>query len=663
MQPIRRTTFDLSTLKSQFGIRRLRYLFVVNTRKNPVFPLFVMFVLLTIFTAIGMSAYFFGLLDPESLKAEGIAADYDNGFVDTLYWSLKHILDPGAFSEDYSASGAIIAIGFMNTLMGLIIVGGIIGFVINLIQSSMEELRRGGTAVQEFNHIVILGWNRKVVSILRFFEALKQRQPIVILANTDIEMMSEEVRLVERNFKYVRVMPQHGSPTLATELDRVCVQDSRAIIMLADEGAVGNIQSKDIPTIKTLMQLQNLEWSNGVPNTVVEITDQDNVDIADIATKSSVPVVSSSDFVSKTVVQCSRYLGYSAVYAELFSFGNNNIVLNSVKGYENKYFGEVAHAFKNSILLGVSWVEEKNGVERRTAVLNPEPDYELFDDEELIILTSQEGPEISGLPTTEIEPLMDVAPYERPVFNRVLILGWNASIIDILREFDGHAVQEVTVTIVSSHSEEFVERIFSGNMAKGLNQVKVTYKNSDTANRGVLKSLDIPSYDDVIVLADESNPAYDPDSRTSLTLLMIRELKDALAEDEEFPSVTAEFYDQDTRALCVDTPLTDAVISPEFVSMQLTQLARQPILASIYKELLSAGGIEIALRPVNLYVPLDQEISFSELIVATQQVNEIALGIMIGTGGDKLTLNPHNDLRFQFTKDDQVAVLAQQVYT
>ena len=245
MEPIRRTTFDLSTLKSQFGIRRLRYLFVVNTRKNPVFPLFVMFVLLTIFTAIGMSAYFFGLLDPESLKAEGIAADYDNGFVDTLYWSLKHILDPGAFSEDYSASGAIIAIGFMNTLMGLIIVGGIIGFVINLIQSSMEELRRGGTAVQEFNHIVILGWNRKVVSILRFFEALKQRQPIVILANTDIEMMSEEVRLVERNFKYVRVMPQHGSPTLATELDRVCVQDSRAIIMLADEGAVGNIQSKD----------------------------------------------------------------------------------------------------------------------------------------------------------------------------------------------------------------------------------------------------------------------------------------------------------------------------------------------------------------------------------------------------------------------------------
>ena len=328
-----------------------------------------------------------------------------------------------------------------------------------------------------------------------------------------------------------------------------------------------------------------------------------------------------------------------------------------------RFFGQVAQAFKNSILLGVSWVEEKNGIELRIAVLNPEPDYELFDDEELIILTRQKGPEISELPQTEIEPLMEVAPYERPVFNRVLILGWNASIMDILREFEGHAVQDVIVTIVSSHPEEYVERLLGGNMASDLNQVKVTYQNADTANRAVLKNLEIPSYDDVIVLADESNPAYDPDSRTSLTLLMIRELKEALNENEEFPSVTAEFYDQDTRALCIDTPLTDAVISPEFVSMQLTQLARQPILASIYKALLSAGGIEIALRPVHLYVPLEQEIAFSDLIVATQQANEIALGIMMGAGSKELTLNPHNDSRFQFTNDDQVAVLAQQVYT
>jgi len=35
----------------------------------------------------------------------------------------------------------------------------------------------------------------------------------------------------------------------------------------------------------------------------------------------------------------------------------------------------------------------------------------------------------------------------------------------------------------------------------------------------------------------------------------------------------------------------------------------------------------------------------------------------MGEGSKELTLNPHNDSRFQFTNDDQVAVLAQQVYT
>ena len=56
-----------------------------------------------------------------------------------------------------------------------------------------------------------------------------------------------------------------------------------------------------------------------------------------------------------------------------------------------------------------------------------------------------------------------------------------------------------------------------------------------------------------------------------LTLLMLRELKERKPED--FPTITAEFYDQDARQLCADTPLTDAVIGPEFVSMQLAQLA------------------------------------------------------------------------------------------
>ena len=140
-------------------------------------------------------------------------------------------------------------------------------------------------------------------------------------------------------------------------------------------------------------------------------------------------------------------------------------------------------------------------------------------------------------------------------------------------------------------------------------------------------------------IRDRSHAAYDPDSRTALTLLILRQLKGS--SKDRFPKVVAEFYDQDSEALCVETPLTDAVISPEFVSMQLTHLAREPVLASIYRELLSAGGIEIALRPAECYVPLNQEIEFLRVIQATQSANEIALGVRLVNSVESV-LNPTN---------------------
>ena len=95
-----------------------------------------------------------------------------------------------------------------------------------------------------------------------------------------------------------------------------------------------------------------------------------------------------------------------------------------------------------------------------------------------------------------------------------------------------------------------------------------------------------------------------------LTLLILRQIKSET--DGDFPHVVSEFYSRNAVGLCAETPLIDAVVSPEFVSVQLTHLARA-ILASIYRELLSAGGIEIGFRPVNCYVPMGEPVSFLRL--------------------------------------------------
>ena len=654
--------FDLERIRNRLSPGYMRYAVSVRTRKSPFFILFLVFVAIGLFTLLGMSAYFFGLLEPEALKAEGISGDYDSGIVDSFLWSLKHILDPGAWSEDYSAPLMITLIGFVNTIVGLMIVGMLIGFVVNFIQNAMDELKRGSIDVHEIDHFLILGWNRKVLSILTFLEALNKRQAVVLLSNADIDLVSEEVRQVERNFKHVTVIPQHGSPTLASELERVAIRESSSVVLLADEVNQGSDQSNDIPTIKSLMQLDNVAWHGRRPNIVVEVANKENLDLVELASTASVPVVSSADFVSKTLVQCARYQGYAEVYSSIFAFEDNEIQIRKMDGIEGKLFGELAEQLESAILLGVSWTEVKDGVERRVAILNPEPDYDLVEDEELIVLgeTMSELLEYRHEDAHEIIEF-DAKPYERPNLKKALILGWNDNIYQTLLEFDGHAVSQIDISVVSGHEAGYYETYLAERSeGDSFKNISAKYLQADTASQEVLKGLEVDSYDVVVLLADESHTAYDPDSRTALTLLILRQLK---AESEgHFPKVVAEFYDQDSQALCVDTPLTDAVISPEFVSMQLTHLAREPVLASIYRELLSAGGIEIALRPVECYVPLNQDLTFLRVIQATQSENEIALGVRLANASEPL-LNPTNSTRFNFCEGDLVVVLAQQVYS
>ena len=63
----------------------------------------------------------------------------------------------------------------------------------------------------------------------------------------------QSVRLKEA--KNITVIPQHGSPTLAPELERVAIRDSSSVVLLADELATLGNKSNDIATIKSLMQL------------------------------------------------------------------------------------------------------------------------------------------------------------------------------------------------------------------------------------------------------------------------------------------------------------------------------------------------------------------------------------------------------------------------
>src|SRR5690606_40591317 len=71
----------------------------------------VLLVLLSLVVVlVGMTAYFFGLFGPANEDVEGIGKGIDRGLWDSLWWSLRHLIDPGVFGENYGATAPVAVI-------------------------------------------------------------------------------------------------------------------------------------------------------------------------------------------------------------------------------------------------------------------------------------------------------------------------------------------------------------------------------------------------------------------------------------------------------------------------------------------------------------------------------------------------------------------------
>jgi hypothetical protein len=182
----------------------------------------------------------------------------------------------------------------------------------------------------------------------------------------------------------------------------------------------------------------------------------------------------------------------------------------------------------------------------------------------------------------------------------------------------------------------------------------------DSVEEHAYTDIDLASCENIAVLADKSAGEADVDARTLRTMLRLNDLIKATGRN---PHVVLELLDQANRDLVSQLGVDDVIASFVAVSAQLAQISQQTELGPIYRELLSAGGVEISLRPAADYVAMDEACGFADLMLAAQQRMEIALGLRrVSASGAELLLNPDRDQRWELNESDRVVVLAQQVY-
>ncbi|MCZ6855133.1 MAG: hypothetical protein O7G86_14585, partial [Gammaproteobacteria bacterium] len=358
---------------------RARYLIDRAFAREFAGQLMLFAVLVAFVMVFGSTAIFFGLFSEENAAVSGIPREIDRSILDAAWWTLTYVVRLPAFEEMYGSSGPILFYAIVLSVMGLAVFGVLVSVINNAMRSRIELLQQGDTPVKERNHILILGWDNKVFAVLRQLARLQPGTRVVILANKEMRDMSDALRVAGIPREPLTVILRSGVPSNKDELERVAVSRASGIIVLSKH-------DDDSEAIKTLVLLASKnDWVGIPPSLTAEIALEQNYELAEIGARNRLHIVSSSRVTSKIVVQTIRNPGLSRVYDELMATEGNRIYVESVKA-GSKTVAEFVFGFEEAVPIGVSWNETTGSSTIHKAALNPEPDYDLAEDENLILL-------------------------------------------------------------------------------------------------------------------------------------------------------------------------------------------------------------------------------------------------------------------------------------
>lgn len=565
-------------------------------------------------------------------------------FFEVLWGNLMRTLDPGTMGADqgwgFRAAMLIVTIG------GLIMVASLIGIISSAFDRKVEDLRKGRSRVLESDHTLILGWSQKVLPIvaeLCIANESRKRPAIVVLADRDKVELEDELKAVVPRGNSTRIIVRSGDPMDLTDLELGSPHSARSIILVAPEGSV----DPDSIVIKMALALTNNPRRGSERlNIVGELQDARNLEAAELVGRDEVRWVLVRDLISRITVQTCRQSGLSGVYTELLDFGGDEIYFTTQPRLAGQTYFDAQLAFATSSVFGIARGD--------SVVLNPAADTVLAPDDQLIVIAADDSAVRLDAPgTIDTSGIVDTPNRERKP-ERTLVLGYNSDLGTILRELDEYVTDGSQVTIVAAAKPPALPELAS---------LAVDYIRGDTTSRAVLESLDVPSFDHIIVLAyKETVDTQRADARTLVTLLHLREIGDQAGTPL---NIVSEMLDDRNREIAEVTKADDFIVSDKLISLTLSQLSENRLLAKVFDALFTSEGSEVYLKPAESYVRPGVAVDFYAVLEAARRRGETAIGYRRiadahhAERGYGVRLNPPKTDVLEFAPGDRIVVVAE----
>jgi len=570
-----------------------------------------------------------------------------------MWSSLMHILDQGTLGGDDVGDKTYIVIMTIVTVIGMLFMGTIIGIMDNALGDYLDKLKSGQSKVMEEQHLLIMGFDDNIHSIISEQMAANEnwegnRSIVILDGDMDIDQMRTEV--FERidpdkepdepgkKVKKSKLIYRKGNMVSPAVLDMVSADKAKAIIINCED---------DFDVIKVVLALTRFLKGKGIyktdamPNIVTMMHNEDNVSAAKVAALvdekafEKIQIMYFGDILSRIFAQVCRQPGLSKVIAELFTYDKSEIYIEDScngksledLGIIGRNFGEVIQLVTASIPIGV---KKKSG----EILLNPDSSL-IIEKGDSLVHVAMDDNELETDLTQSILPKgnagYDFEKEENPY--KILIFGWNEPlplIIDNIAEF---APAGSRIEITSEIENCKVDQIkYYENLT-----VEYNYESPYDWNN-IRKYLDMKIADgitNIILLCPDDIEIEDADKKTAVLLLNVRSYIEKLAKNEsdeekkkqiEGINITSEMNLAEDQGLLQDTNINDFVVGSEIANRMMVQVANNPSMYRVFREILSDEGSEIYLRDIEDYVDINNSFNWQYVARQARNKDEVAIG-------------------------------------
>ncbi|MFE0653397.1 NAD-binding lipoprotein [Streptomyces sp. NPDC059534] len=541
---------------------------------------------------------------------------------------------------------ALIALLYVSTLVSLITTG---------ITDKLIALNRGHSTVLERGHTVVLGWSEQIPTVVselltaQVSVARRGRGIVTVLADRVKTAMEEELRAAVGATGRPRVICRTGRPADPTALARVSPTTAQAVLVLPRD-----TPHDDAETVKTLLSLTAAAGEDHPVRVIAAVRGDRHLTAARLAGGPRATVLHTDDISARLLAQYARGPGLSLVHQELLDFAGHEFHTLPAPGPAGLTFRKASARCPESCAVGLVHGDG-------TVLLNPPADTPLEPGDRLIVVA--EDTDTTHL--TDLPPPYDptaLAQPPRPAAaspERYLLLGWNRRAPRLADQLARRTPPGSTLDVVAEPAAATLAALRAVTASVG-HRLTLLHHPGDPTLPETTDARDLTGYDAVVVLGPDRRRGQDPDDRTLVTLLHLRERQ--RRSGHPVP-VVAELTDDRNSLIAPRAAAADFVVSGRTIGLLMTQISQNPHLAAVFEELFAADGNSVHLHPAAHYVATGRPTSFAAVVESAARQGACAIGYR---SHEHSTTAPHHGVRLNPPKAqvrhwhpaDQVVVIA-----